>query len=359
MLEVLKNIQKKKLQAFYKTHPLVFKKPSGTSRGILTEKKSWFIVVSEAENKNISGIGECGLLQGLSCDDVPEYENVLQQVCADINNYEFWLNAGLKNFPSIRFGLEMALLDFSHEGKRILFPSEFTAGKASIRINGLIWMGGKQEMKTQMEQKLSEGFTCLKLKIGAIDFEEELELLQFIRSNFSPTQLEIRVDANGAFTPESALEKLQLLSAFQLHSIEQPIAAGQWEAMAELCEQTPLPIALDEELIGISEVESKEKLLLNIQPQYIILKPSLVGGFEAAQEWINIAGKHQTGWWITSALESNIGLNAIAQWTFTLNNPLPQGLGTGQLYTNNFSSPLELKGEWLSFNNKEWMINFE
>jgi o-succinylbenzoate synthase len=356
---LLHQLQHKTLQqltAEYRQHDLIFKKPGGTSRGVLTTKTSYFFIVHQ---NGKTGIGECGLLKGLSCDDVPEYETVLKNVCHEIERYEYWLNEGLISFPSIRFGLEMALFDLVNGGNHVLFPSAFTEGKASIRINGLIWMGSKDEMKTQIEAKLNEGFKCLKLKIGAIDFDEEIALLKFIRQQFSVTDLELRVDANGAFEPEDALNKLQQLSAFDIHSIEQPIKAGQWEAMAELCESTTLPIALDEELIGINNYEEQHRLMLNINPQYIILKPSLLGGFAASQQWIDIANEMKTDWRVTSALESNIGLNAIAQWTFTLKNLMPQGLGTGQLYTNNFESPLYLKGENLYYSSENnWNISF-
>lgn len=355
MLNILKQVNINGVTASYKQHNLIFKQPSGTSRGVLTTKKSYFFFLRK---NNITAIGECGLLQGLSCDDVPEYEEVLQQVCSDIANYEYWLNEGLINFPSIRFGLEMALLDWYYGGNSILFPSAFTANEASININGLIWMGTKGAMQQQIEAKLNDGFKCLKLKIGAIDFNEEIELLKFIRESFSPEQLEIRVDANGAFNAEDALEKLNTLSAFSLHSIEQPIKAGQWQQMAQLCKQTPFPIALDEELIGIHTFQHKQQLLAEIKPQYIILKPSLLGGIESCNEWIELADRMNIGWWITSALESNIGLNAIAQYTFTLNSNMPQGLGTGQLYTNNFESPLTLLGDRLFYNpKKQWQLN--
>lgn len=347
MLPVFKSENLKNLSAHFKSYDLVFKKPSGTSRGIFTIKKSYFIFI---QFKGITAIGECGLLPGLSCDDVPEYETVLQQVCSDINNYEYWLNEGLLKFPSIRFGLEMALLNLIDWDIQILFPSAFTEGVDSIVINGLIWMGSKADMLEQINLKLNEGYKCLKLKIGAIDFEEELALLQFIRKKFSPEKLEIRVDANGAFVINEAVEKLKKLSAFNLHSIEQPIKAGNWEAMAALCATTPLPIALDEELIGIHVKEEKTKLLNAIKPQYIILKPSLLGGIEACNEWISAAEKLNIPWWVTSALESNIGLSAIAQWAYSLNVEMPQGLGTGQLYINNFESPLYLKGDKLFYN---------
>jgi L-alanine-DL-glutamate epimerase-like enolase superfamily enzyme len=344
-----------KLKANYKSYRLIFKKPSGTSRGILTTKISYFIFI-EVDSRTY--IGECGLLQGLSCDDVPEYENILAKVCAEINNYEYWLKEGLINFPSIRFGLEIALLNFLNGDNNILFPSNFTNGVDAIKINGLIWMGTHAEMFQQIEKKLQEGFTCLKLKIGAINFEEEVSLLKYIRENFSANILELRVDANGAFEANEALDKLKTLSTFNLHSIEQPVKAGQYNTMASLCSISPLPIALDEELIGINSFNEKRNLLVTISPQYIILKPSLLGGFSACEEWITIANELNIGWWVTSALESNIGLNAIAQWTYTFKNIMPQGLGTGQLYTNNFDSPLTLRGEFLyHLPNINWQYN--
>ncbi len=355
MLPVFKNANLNHLSARYKAYDLIFKKPGGTSRGILTTKKSYFIFI---EHKGITAVGECGLLPGLSHDDVPQYETVLQQVCSDINNYGYWLNEGLLKFPSIRFGLEMALLNVMNGGKQLLFPSAFTEGKDSVVINGLIWMGSKEDMLRQINVKLNEGFKCLKLKIGAINFDDELALLQFIKEKFPPEKLEIRVDANGAFAINEAVEKLEKLSAFNLHSVEQPIKAGNWKAMAALCATTPLPVALDEELIGIYAEAEKVKLLTAIKPQYIILKPSLLGGIEACNEWIAAAGKLNIPWWITSALESNIGLSAIAQWAYSLNVKMPQGLGTGQLYTNNFESPLYLKGDQLFYSvGNEWQLD--
>ena len=331
------------LTATYKKYTLQFKRPSGTSRGVLKLKDSWFIFLKDSENPNVIGIGECGLLKGLSIDDVPNYEAKVAEVCKDINNYPYWLEEGLRNFPSIHFGLEIALKDLEVQGSKRLFPSDFTDNHQPININGLIWMGEKQFMFDQIKAKLQQGFNCIKLKIGAIDFEAELSLLKYIRQQFSKSDIELRVDANGAFSPNTALEKLQRLAELDLHSIEQPIKQQQWGAMAQLCEQTPLPIALDEELIGVFEVEEKRKLLETIRPQYIILKPSLVGGYKGSQEWIDLANENNIPWWITSALESNIGLNAIAQWTATLGNEMPQGLGTGQLYTNNFDSPLAVE----------------
>ena len=253
----------------------------------------------------------------------------------------------------------MAFLSLKSENPYLLFPSDFTNNTESIVINGLVWMGEPSFMKEQIEEKLAQGFNCIKLKIGAIDFQKELELLQFIRSHFSAEQIEIRVDANGAFALNEALDKLNQLKVFQLHSIEQPIKKGNTQAMADLCESTPFPIALDEELIGVFSLKEKEALLQKIRPQYIILKPSFVGGFRGTQEWIDLAEKYNIGWWITSALESNIGLNAIAQWTFLLNSKMPQGLGTGALYTNNFDSPLEVSEGQLWYNNtKNWDSSF-
>ncbi len=342
------------IHASYKKYILHFKRPSGTSRGVLTEKETWFILLEQNGKK---GIGECGILRTLSIDDRPDYEEKLKWVCENINLEKEKLWEALREFPSIQFGVEQAFLSLESDNPFLLFPSEFTSGKQSIPINGLVWMGDEVFMKQQIEEKLAVGFNCIKLKIGAIDFQQELDLLQFIRNNFDEKTIEIRVDANGAFPLEEALSKLQKLSEFKLHSIEQPIKAGNWSEMAVLCQKTPIPIALDEELIGIFTYEEKERLLQTIKPQYIILKPSLVGGFKGSQEWIELAEKYQIGWWITSALESNIGLNAIAQWTYTLNNPMPQGLGTGALYTNNFDCPLEVsKGELNYIPEYQWDI---
>jgi len=337
------------LQASWQKYILQFKRPSGTSRGILTEKRTWFLFISEAEQADIVGIGECGPLKGLSPDDSEDFEAKLNEVCIHIDEYRENYRESLTAFPAIQFGLESALLDFQAKGMKILFPSPFTAGKTGIQINGLIWMGSREYMQAQIREKLANGFSCLKLKIGAVDFEQELSLLKSIRREYSSDEVEIRVDANGAFTPQEALEKLKRLSELEIHSIEQPIQAGQIELMANLCEATPLPIALDEELIGVTTTPQRVNLLSTIKPQYIILKPTLVGGFKNAEEWSRLANKRNIPWWITSALESNIGLNAIAQWTATLNNALPQGLGTGQLYTNNIPSPLFIKNGYLYY----------
>lgn len=340
------------MQATYHKYILNFKRPSGTSRGILKTKETWFIILKE---NGKTGIGECGILRTLSIDDRPDYEEKLKWVCNNIHLGLERLLTEVFDFPSIQFGLEQAFLSLSSKTSFDLFPSEFTKGEKGIPINGLIWMGDKEFMKTQIKEKLATGFSCIKMKIGAIDFDTELELLRSIRKEFSANEIELRVDANGAFSPKNALEKLKRLSELELHSIEQPIKQGQLEEMASLCKKTPLPIALDEELIGVFPVTKKQEVLQTIQPQYIILKPSLVGGFKGSEEWIKFAKQQKCGWWITSALESNIGLNAIAQWTFTLKNNMPQGLGTGGLYTNNFDSKLEIEKGSLQYNNsKKW-----
>ncbi|MCG9973224.1 o-succinylbenzoate synthase [Christiangramia crocea] len=342
--------------ASYRKYILNFKRPSGTSRGVLTEKETWFLKISDG---NRYGIGECGILRSLSYDDRPDYEDKLKWVCENIQLGEEKLWEELRDFPSIQFGVEMAFRSLRAEDPFLLFPSEFTRGEKSIPINGLIWMGDKDFMKKQISEKIEAGFNCIKLKIGAIDFETELDLLKSIRENFSANEIELRVDANGAFSPETALEKLQKLSKYDLHSIEQPIRQGQIQAMAGLCEKTPLPIALDEELIGVTDATEKRKLIQTIRPQFAIFKPSLIGGFKGTTEWKDTCETNQVDWWITSALESNIGLNAIAQWTYTLEPDLPQGLGTGSLYTNNFASPLEVKNGNIHYNpEKEWEINY-
>ncbi|MEZ0007256.1 o-succinylbenzoate synthase [Flavobacterium sp. 28YEA47A] len=343
------------LKASYKKYILDFKRPSGTSRGILTQKETWFLILEE---NGKFGIGECGILRTLSADDRPDYEEKLKWVCENIHLGKEKLWEMLLEFPSLQFGVEMAFQSLKSETPFLLFPSDFTNGKKNIPINGLVWMGEPAFMKSQIEEKLSEGFHCIKLKIGAIDFEKELELLRLIRENYDASTIEIRVDANGGFTSSEALFKLNQLSEFKIHSIEQPIQKKQHDSMSELCENAPFPIALDEELIGVFDYAEKEAMLQKIKPQYIILKPSLVGGFRGSKEWIELAEKYNIGWWVTSALESNIGLNAIAQWTFLQQNPMPQGLGTGSLYTNNFDCPLEVKNGELVYNpNLDWNID--
>ncbi|MBF03594.1 MAG: o-succinylbenzoate synthase [Flavobacterium sp.] len=343
------------MKAIYKKHILTFKRPSGTSRGVLTEKETWFLILKE--NDRI-GIGECGILRTLSIDDRPDYEEKLQWVCENIHLGKDQLWDALIEFPSIQFGVEMAFLSLASKTPFELFPSEFTLGLKKMEINGLVWMGEEAFMKTQIEEKLTQGFRCIKLKIGAINFQKELGLLAFIRNHFDEKTVEIRVDANGAFSLNEALSKLNQLAEYKLHSIEQPIAKNNTDTMSELCKKAPLDIALDEELIGVFGKAAKTNLLKKIQPQYIILKPSLIGGFKGTLEWIAIAEQLNIQWWITSALESNIGLNAITQFTYTLQNPLPQGLGTGGLYTNNFDCPLEIIQGSIYYNvDKNWQLN--
>ena len=331
---------------------LHFKQPAGTSRGFYTTRKVWYILLSDTENPNHYGVGECAPLPALSCDDVPKYEDVLRKTCRRLEeNAETFLE-NIEDYPSIRFGIETALAHYRTQSLQ-LWNTPFSQGKEGIPINGLIWMGNFDEMYHRIEEKMKAGFRCIKLKIGAIDFEKELALLAHIRRHFSPEQIELRVDANGAFSPSDALEKLKRLSEYQLHSIEQPIRAGQWEEMAKLCACTPFPIALDEELIGINLLSEKIRLLDTIRPQYIILKPSLHGGISGSKEWIDLATERGIGSWVTSALESNIGLNAIAQWTATLAPTLPQGLGTGLLFTDNIDYPLHIEGDCLWFHPEE------
>ena len=344
------------IKALYKKHILEFNQASGTSRGILKTKETWFIILEQDGKK---GIGECGILRGLSIDDRPDYEQQLKYTCENISKGFDALYEENEAFPSIQIGLEIAFKSLESQDKFEIFSSKFSKGEATMPINGLIWMGSEAFMKQQIEDKIKAGFSCIKLKIGAIDFQRELGLLKSIRKNFSQKDIELRVDANGAFQPKNALEQLKQLSDFDLHSIEQPIKQGQYEAMAQLCEKTPLPIALDEELIGVFGVTNQQKMLQTIQPQYIILKPSFVGGFKGSDQWIRIAEQQNIGWWITSALESNIGLNAITQYTYTKNVTMPQGLGTGGLYTNNINSPLEIVNGEITYNTQlNWEHNF-
>lgn len=334
------------MKAKYTTLDLQFKFPAGTSRGVLLEKPSSFLIL---EQDGFTGVGECSTIPNLSIDPVESYSSKLDEVCSLLNNGVDPHSIDLSTFPSIAFGLETALLDLSAKGSKQLFSSEFTRGTTGIPINGLVWMGDKAFMQKQISEKIAGGYHCIKLKVGALDFETELEILSAIRKLFSPTDIEIRIDANGAFKPEDALDKLSRLAAFNIHSIEQPIRQGQFEAMALLCEKSPIPIVLDEELIGVKSLD-KAFILNQINPAYIILKPSLLGGFSSSEEWIQLADKYKIGWWVTSALEANVGLNAIAQWTSTLNSNMPQGLGTGQLYHNNIPSPLEIRNAELFYN---------
>ena len=326
---------------------LHFKQPAGTSRGVYTTRKIWLIHLSDGQR---TGVGECAPLPDLSCDALPdsEYASILNKVCEDFCQSGEIDYDSLRDYPSMLFGLETALLNLQN-GDR-LFDTAFSRGEVGIPINGLVWMGNYDEMLQRLEEKLEKGFRCVKLKIGAIDFEQELDLIKRIRDRFSFHEVELRLDANGAFPYSEALYKLELLSQYAIHSIEQPIKAGQWAYMAELCRESPLPIALDEELIGVNDPAMKRHMLNIIKPRYIILKPSLHGGMAGCREWIETARDLGIGSWITSALESNIGLNAIAQFASSIYGDhitMPQGLGTGQLFTDNIPMPLEIRGDQL------------
>lgn len=335
-------------QATFEKKTFQFKRPGGTSRGILTEKHAWFITLADTTRPGSRGLGECSIIPGLSPDftDFDAYEAKIQQVCSQIDHYITHLDE-LETSPSILFGVETALHDLQHGGTGHFFDTPFTRGEQKIPVNGLIWMGSESFMQEQIEDKLNEGYSCIKLKIGAIDFEAEYKLLEALRNRYATDKLSIRVDANGAFSVAEAAEKLEKLALLDIHSIEQPIRAGQIAAMHDLCRTTRVPIALDEELIGIFGRPAKAQLLTDIQPQYIILKPSLHGGFSGCREWIEIADSLQIQWWMTSALESNVGLNAIAQFASTFDNALPQGLGTGALYVENTPTRLVCQGGFL------------
>ena len=361
---------------------LHFKQPAGTSRGVYTTRHSYYLTLASDELPGVEGVGECATLPDLSCDAKPEYAVTLQQVCQMVEQMGRIPYDMIRAYPSITFGLETAFASFFDEAKKKLgamnlsegktsveilkeegvsvpmgmenlvnlFDSPFGRGEEGITINGLVWMGTYEEMLARLEEKLQAGFHCVKLKIGAIDFFKELDLIKRIRDVYTKEQVELRVDANGGFLPENAMSQLEALAKYDIHSIEQPIKQHQWPKMAQLCRETPLPIALDEELIGVNVRSMKEALLDTIRPQYIILKPSLHGGIYGCNEWIQLADQRGIGSWITSALESNIGLNAIAHYAAKVYGPnveMPQGLGTGQLFTDNIPMPLEIRGDKL------------
>lgn len=352
---------------------LHFHKPAGTSRGVYRTHDVWYVRVSTVEQPDRFGIGECAPLPDLSCDYGGNYAVRLQEACSQLERTGVLNTEALRNQPSILFGLETAmrqLMVLRQRDKHLLdneqhllenarhrpqtnefalWDTPFSRGEQGIPINGLIWMGPYKEMEAQIREKLEKGFRCIKLKIGALNFEEELALLQQIRREYSPEMVKLRVDANGAFSPAQAPEKLKRLSELNLHSIEQPIRAGQWEALKGLMEASPIAIALDEELIGHHTIKEKALLLDTLLPPFLVLKPTLHGGISGCTEWIRLASERGIGWWMTSALESNIGLNAVAQWCATLNNPLHQGLGTGLLYADNVEMPLRIEGEKLWF----------
>jgi o-succinylbenzoate synthase len=328
------------LSATFKKYQLQFIRSVLTSRGAMPVKNGYFITLTEGEK---NGVGECSFIEGLSRDVLLKIENELTRVCQNINQWDFIKQEVYQQFPSIVFAVETALLDLKNGGKKQLYTTDFSLGKSAIPINGLVWMGTKEFMLEQLQSKLAQGFKCIKIKVGAIDFEEECALIAFIRSHFDAAQMEIRLDANGAFKANDVFQKLEQLSRFQIHSIEQPVAVNQWSLMKEICDANIVDIALDEELICTVERDIKLKMLDAITPQYIILKPSLIGGFEKSDEWIQFAYERNIQWWATSALESNIGLNAIAQWVAAKQDILVQGLGTGALYTNNIDSPLVVR----------------
>jgi len=342
------------IRASYSIHDLDFIKPAKTSRNTLLAKR---VYVLKLERGNQVAYGEISPFEGLSIDAVPHFEYKLKEVM-------HWLNAGhnprdleLSDWPSINFGLETAWLDLASDKAFQLFDNTFTEGKAGIPINGLVWMAEPENMLKQVEDKIKSGFTCVKMKVGALDFDAECRMLETIRKQYSPFEIELRVDANGAFPADTAAEMLRELSRFDLHSIEQPIATSQWDDMARLCRESKLDIALDEELLGLEPETQGMTVLKQIAPQYIIMKPGLLGGFRITDAWIELARNQNLGWWITSALESNIGLNAIAQYTASKKVTMPQGLGTGQLFKNNFESPLKIKiGQLYYTLDKPWSI---
>lgn len=341
--DLLRNLGFASLEARVVKRNFVFKQASYTSRGMLQEKDSFFLVVWEKGSPDVKGIGEFSPLKGLSPDFGAPGEAKLQEVASNIQAYEEYLSGTLEAFPAVLFALETALIDLHGFGRGLLFESDFTRGREAILTNGLIWAGEPEFVVKQINEKLEEGFRVLKMKIGALPFEQELHILGLLRERFSPDEIEIRLDANGAFSFGEALRKLETLADFGIHSMEQPIKAGQWEQMEEICRKSPVPVALDEELTGISDSFAMQEMLETIMPSYIILKPTLSGGLSGAESWANEAEELGIGWWATSALESNIGLNAISQWTYIRQNPLPQGLGTGRLFTQNIPSPLFIK----------------
>ncbi|WP_434503560.1 o-succinylbenzoate synthase [Prevotella sp.] len=327
---------------------LHFKQPAGTSRGVYTTRQSYYLTITDDDCPGIKGVGECATLPDLSCDAVPEYNKILKDICLMVEQTGKIPYDILRPYPSILFGLETAFAQLDANGSTRLYDTPFARSEEGITINGLVWMGTFEEMYSRLETKLKAGFHCVKLKIGAIDFDKELDLIKHIREAFDKNTIELRVDANGGFTPDNAMERLEALAQYDIHSIEQPIKQHQWKDMARLCKETPLPIALDEELIGVNVKSMKEYLLDSIRPQYIILKPSLHGGMYGCDEWIKLAKERGIGSWITSALESNIGLNAIAHYCAKTYGPsvsMPQGLGTGQLFTDNIDMPLVVDGD--------------
>lgn len=345
------------LTLHYSRRPLRFNFPARTSRGSLTEHVAWYLHLHDTRQPGVVGLGEAAPLAGLSPDYGPGFEARLHALCTGFNRRALSNLAPDEvphlveaTWPALRFALETALLDLRHGGRRLLYDTPFSRGETGLPINGLVWMGDAAFMREQIQKKLAEDYSCLKLKIGSLDFATELQLLREIRAVAGPDELTLRVDANGAFAPAEALARLEALSPFGLHSIEQPIAAGQWPAMARVCRESPVPVALDEELIGVPDGQAAA-LLTAIRPAYIILKPTLLGGLRAAHRWLTTADQLGIGWWLTSALESNVGLNAISQFAGQyVTDGFPQGLGTGQLYHNNVTAPLRIQAGALHYN---------
>ncbi len=325
----------------------------GTSKGPITARTVWYLIAWDSARPEIQGIGEAALFPGHSKEYPSDVKVKLIELCERTDNWEQRLTADLVDVPSVRFAVEQCLCDLEAGGTKTLFPSDFTIGRKAIPINGLVWMGDKATMKQRIREQIDGGYTTVKMKIGAIGIEDELELLGAVRNDFSANDLTLRVDANGAFSAKQAPDILKRLADLHVHSIEQPVSAGLYEIMADLCASTPIPIALDEDLIGLNTRDAKVDLLENVKPQYIVIKPSLVGGWKATQEWIDLAKAHNIGWWITSALESSVGLNAIAQYTATLNVTMAQGLGTGKVYSNNIPSPLRAERGFLKYRPEE------
>lgn len=333
------------IRAGYIRHTLEFLSPAGTSRGILHRKPCWFVWLRNSDGT--TGAGEVTFIPGLSPGDENHIEGELLDTIRKVNQGQTGPCRSDHPHPGIRFAFETACRDLQTGGRRLLYDTAFTRGEQGIPVNGLIWMGDREHLLDQIGRKVDEGFRVLKMKVGALDFEAELGILKHIREHFGKRDLEIRLDANGAWGPEEALKKLHRLSEFRIHSIEQPIRAGQLPAMAAVCRTSPIPVALDEELIGVDAGTRGRALLEDVKPAYLILKPGLIGGWKAASDWIGLARQAGAGWWVTSALESNVGLNALAQWTSHLDTGRPQGLGTGGLFANNIPSPLGLEGNAL------------
>lgn len=322
----------------------------------MTYKDTYYLRLSHRDNPDVWGVGECALFCGLGADDLPDYEERLAEMCRRISS-DGLEGALPEGYSSITFGVETALADLRNGGRRTPWPGRWSEGRVGIPINGLVWMGSYEQMMHRLDEKIAAGFRCIKIKIGGIEFERELDMLRALRRRYPADLLEVRLDANGGFTPDEALSRLDTLAPLGIHSLEQPIRQGQWREMARICAESPIPIALDEELIGCRSMAEKAELLDAIRPSAIILKPSLCGGFAAAEEWARMARERNMIWWATSALESDIGLNAIAQWCDSMHTTIPQGLGTGRLYTNNIESPLYLHSDTIRYNPLgEWRL---